>query len=290
MAKKSKRAKRRQTETIAEPLPAEARRDPLFAALAAVGVVLTLVLLWSTSSSNDLPYCSHGSGCDLVQASNWSRFLGLPLALWGFGLYALMLVLALGMPRLARRRFWLGLAATSGAVTSVYLTAISVLVIEALCTYCLISLALLLVMSVLAVLGRVTEQAWRPQVVGTLVALIVAGLMHADANGVLRAGGVVDPDLRRLAEHLEARGDVFYGASWCPHCQQQKDMFGAAAEFLPYVECAPHGPRGPRATACQIAEIRNYPTWMIDGRKVERLMPPELLAKLTGFEWDGGPP
>lgn len=290
MAKKSKRAKRKQPDTVAEPALPEARRDPLFATLAAIGVVLTLVLLWGTAGSNDLPYCSHGSGCDLVQASNWSRFLGLPLALWGLGLYALMVVLALGVPRLARRRFWLGLAATCGAVASIYLTVISVVVIEALCTYCLVSLALLLAMSALAVAGRIREQAWRPQFIGTFAALVVAGLMHADASGVLRAGGVVDPDLKRLAEHLEARGDVFYGASWCPHCQQQKDVFGAAAEFLPYVECAPHGPRGPRATACQLAEIRNYPTWMIDGRKVERLMPPELLAKLTGFEWAGDTP
>jgi thiol-disulfide isomerase/thioredoxin len=38
-----------------------------------------------------------------------------------------------------------------------------------------------------------------------------------------------------LASCLKEKGAVFYGAFWCPHCQNQKAMFGKSAKLLPYV-------------------------------------------------------
>ena len=72
---------------------------------------------------------------------------------------------------------------------------------------------------------------------------------------------------RAVAEALTASGAKFYGASWCPHCMDQKKMFGAAGRFLPYVECAPNGPRAPQATECVAEQIKGYPTWVINGNR-----------------------
>ena len=41
-----------------------------------------------------------------------------------------------------------------------------------------------------------------------------------------------------FAQCLKDKGAIFYGAFWCPHCQNQKAMFGKSVQFLPYVECS----------------------------------------------------
>ncbi len=94
-----------------------------------------------------------------------------------------------------------------------------------------------------------------------------------------------------LAEHLQRLGAKMYGASWCPHCQSQKERFGAEAVtrffYSPtqavYVECSPNGRNTPQAPVCQQAEIRAYPTWVINGEKYEGSLSLEKLAELSGY-------
>ena len=33
-------------------------------------------------------------------------------------------------------------------------------------------------------------------------------------------------------------GAKFYGAFWCPHCRDQKTLFGSSVKLLPYIECS----------------------------------------------------
>lgn len=45
-----------------------------------------------------------------------------------------------------------------------------------------------------------------------------------------------------LAKQLKEAGAKMYGAFWCSHCFDQKQIFGAAAMAdFPYVECYPNG-------------------------------------------------
>lgn len=55
---------------------------------------------------------------------------------------------------------------------------------------------------------------------------------------------------------------------------------------MPYVECFPNGYRtGVKiADACDAAKIDGFPTWVIDGKKVEGAQPLEKLAELSGFK------
>ncbi|EFJ41997.1 hypothetical protein VOLCADRAFT_107426 [Volvox carteri f. nagariensis] len=75
-----------------------------------------------------------------------------------------------------------------------------------------------------------------------------------------------------LARRLSAVGARMYGAFWCSHCLEQKEEFGGAAmaEF-PYVECFPNGwKRGEKvAPACEAANVRAFPTWVIGGKTLE---------------------
>ncbi|MGE0483297.1 MAG: vitamin K epoxide reductase family protein [Gammaproteobacteria bacterium] len=279
---------RRTTHGETAAVPPRGTRDLRLALVAGCGCVVTVVLLWGASRAAGLPYCGAGSGCDIVQGSAWSRFLGVPLALWGFMLYAAIAVVALGVRRAARRQAWALFLCVTGVATSVYLTAVSVFFIGATCTYCLVSLGVMTLACVLAWRGQVAGAAARPLGAGVAAAVVLGLAMHADATGLLDRTRAADPTLVALAEHLGARGALFYGASWCPHCQQQKELFGAAADHLPYVECSPNGPRAVRATACETAGIRNYPTWVIDGHHIERVIAPAMLARLSAFEgWKG---
>jgi hypothetical protein len=195
------------------------------------------------------------------------------------------------------RASWI--VALGGVLYSAYLTTISLTVLRAACPYCLTSLTLMT-----AIFGLVTWQrpanlagfsgdgfSWRRWLSRTLpvpVALILA--LHLHYTGVIgRSPEAEDPAAKALAVHLASVGARMYGAYWCPHCLQQKDIFGAAARRLPYIECAT-GPQGsPQAEACQAASIRNYPTWIIGGQRYEEVLSQARLAEISGFRPPAAP-
>jgi hypothetical protein len=164
-------------------------------------------------------------------------------------------------------------AAFFGVCYSVYLTVVSLTILESACPYCLTSLGLMTAALALVVWQRPAETAhrsWRSVVTGRAVlATLVILLLHASyVAPEPESLGPEDPATRALAEHLADQGAVFYGASWCPHCQEQKRLFGASADRLPYIECSPAGRNGPQAPSCSRAGVRTYPTWVINGRAI----------------------
>lgn len=256
--------------------------------LALAGILLTAYLSAVHWFGERPAWCEAGAGCDLVQDSRYSVLFALPLAFWGLLTYAGVA----GFVALARHRprYWFRawLLAAMGAGLSLYFTALSVFDIQALCPWCLASTALMLALVVVLALARPADRGAPPlasaAVSGSTVGLVLIGLLHLHWSGAFDpAAGPEDPWLRGLASHLEASGAKFYGAYWCPHCQEQKDAFGASAARLPYVECSPGGPKGPQASACAEAGIRNYPTWIINGRQHGGTLSPQTLAKRSGF-------
>jgi len=87
----------------------------------------------------------------------------------------------------------------------------------------------------------------------------------------------------KLAEHLTAQDATMYGAFWCPHCADQKELFGEAVEDIQYVECDPEGENA-QPELCREKNIEGYPTWEIDGQLYPGTQPLEELARLSGFE------
>ncbi len=86
-----------------------------------------------------------------------------------------------------------------------------------------------------------------------------------------------------LAAHLKKIGAKMYGAYWCPHCAQQKELFGEAAfRSIDYVECDPSGTNA-RPSLCKKAKITGYPTWEIKGKLYPGTQSLEDLAKLSGY-------
>lgn len=281
MAKKSKNP-RANTEPRK---PAAPQREFQIGGLALLGMALTLGLLIMAQTKTALPYCSSGSSCDLVQSSRWSTLFGLPITVWGFIVYSCIAAAAL-VPLKGLRK-WRVIIALSllGVGVSIYLNVTAWIVIDALCAYCTASLLLLIVITLLALRARGNQGLGTWRIGSAIATLVFVGLLHLHFSGLFDpAAGPEDPYLRELAIHLHASGAKFYGAYWCPHCQQQKSAFGASARRLPYVECSPNGQSSAPATACISADIKNYPTWIFGKQRLERTMTPGQLARYSRFK------
>lgn len=67
--------------------------------------------------------------------------------------------------------------------------------------------------------------------------------------------------LDEFAKCITDSGVKFYGAFWCPHCNDQKKMFGTSAKLLPYEECSTLDSKG-QLPICKDIKIEGYPTWI----------------------------
>lgn len=266
-----------------------ARNAPLLG-LSAAGMAVAGYLTYTSWTGDHAAYCEAGGGCDIVQSSQWATFLGAPTAFWGLLVYAGLAYLAfrVGRPIVQWRRAWV--LAFIGWGVSVYLTGISIFVIQATCPYCLGSLGIFSAVMALLFWQRpdgIPNFAWpKWLLLAAIPAVVVIATLHSQASE-RTARGPEDPYRRGLAERLADSGALFYGASWCPHCQEQKALFGASQDRLPYVECSPGGPRGPAASSCVSAGVGTYPTWVFaDGARVTAVMPLQELADRVGYKYE----
>lgn len=270
--------KRRKTALTA---PQDPRKiDPWVALLAGIGVVLGAYLLAARATHAPL-YCPLGAGCDVVQSSRFGAVFGIPVAALGVLYYGGLLTLALRPLTMAAR--W-GLAlpvASAGLGASVVLMIVQQVAIRAICSLCLISAVLTVAILVLILTRRPAQRApstwmWSAAAMTVTVLMLVGGY----AISAPRAGAT--DYATGLAKHLTATGVKLYGAYWCPHCTDQKQLFGKAASLLPYVECDPRSAVG-QSSVCVAREIRAFPTWEIAGQKIEGILSLEQLARLTGY-------
>jgi hypothetical protein len=112
---------------------------------------------------------------------------------------------------------------------------------------------------------------------------IVAVLLAAAYLILTNAPGQYDA----FASCVGKSGAKIYGAYWCPHCNDQKHMFGNSWRFIGYVECST--PDGKNQTeACAAAGIKSYPTWVFkDGTRNMGAMSFEELAAKTDCPLNG---
>jgi uncharacterized membrane protein len=106
--------------------------------------------------------CSTG-GCETVQTSEYSDFLGIPVALYGVaGFVSLFVVSLVGLqPRWLERReptIVLTLLAGIGVAYTAYLTYLEAAVIHAWCQWCVASAIFITLIFALSLLGLLTWQ------------------------------------------------------------------------------------------------------------------------------------
>lgn len=86
----------------------------------------------------------------------------------------------------------------------------------------------------------------------------------------------------QLAQCIQNSGAVFYGAFWCSHCRQQKELFGEEGmAALAYVECSTADGKN-QTQVCIDKKIESYPTWEFqDGTRTTGVQTLAQLAEKT---------
>src|SRR3984893_2561516 len=108
--------------------------------------------------------------------------------------------------------------------------------------------------------------------------IIVAAFALVVYLGLRKRGSRLDT----FAQCLAAKQVRMYGAYWCPHCAEQKEMFESSFRYVPYVECGITGSRD-EAPVCKDAGIKHFPTWQFaDGERREGTQPLPDLSTKTG--------
>lgn len=102
--------------------------------------------------------------------------------------------------------------------------------------------------------------------IGLVIVIIVGLIALRNLGGSERAALTTKYDA--FAQCISDAGAKFYGAYWCPHCQEQKKLFGNSTK-LPYIECStPNGQN--QIQTCTDAGVTSYPTWIFaDGSRLD---------------------
>ena len=261
------------------------------------------------------------TGCNKVLNSPYANVFGLPLSLFGFLAYISMAAFALS-PLFVKRQDnkglrsqlenWTWLLLLMGgaamAVFSGYLMYILGTQLKTVCPYCIVSALLSLSLLLLTIVGREWEDMGQIAFTGITVGMVtLVGTLglYANANSPTTASGLTPiPEASTapqppfgweitttsgkaeiaLAKHLSAIGAKMYGAYWCPHCYEQKQLFGKEAfSQLKYIECDPAG-KNSQTQACIDGGIKSYPTWEINGKLYPGTETLDKLAQKSGYK------
>ena len=253
-------------------------------------------------------------GCDKVLNSPWGTFFqtsnfSIPLSLIGLVSYLLILSMAIfplvpiikNQKNNISRITWWGsfYISTSNFIFSLILISIMIFKIKAFCFFCLLSCLISLSLLLLNLIGGGWEDYGQLLFRGFLmsVAVLLAGLIWSSSvdpstkeisNNIQGMPPAViaisSTEKIKLAEHLTKEGAVMYNAYWCPHCHDQKEMFGKeASEKLNLVECAKDGFNNKREL-CEAKGVTGFPTWEINGALDSGVKSLKELAELSNYK------
>lgn len=286
----------------------------LIGSIAILGALNTAYLTWVKLSHNGV--CGT-EGCEIVLTSPYANVGDFPLT--GLGLMSYLAVAALAFaptlidPKTNKSGYnqlnnltWLGLllAGVGMTVFSGYLMWLLAFVIKAVCPFCIASAIFSVAILVLTLVGRDWDdlgQVIFSVIAAGLAALVVSLVFYTGATSseinslspttspqqgvgweIKSTSGAAEI---QLAEHLTQVGAKMYGAYWCPHCHEQKQLFGKQAwEKVTYVECAADAIKNPQPEVCTQAGIKGFPTWSIDGKLDAGMKKLAKLAELTRYK------
>lgn len=95
-------------------------------------------------------------------------------------------------------------------------------------------------------------------------------------------GSAQSSNLDGFAHCLADKKVTMYGSFLCPHCDDQKKLFGKSFRLVPYVECSVRGSRQ-MSFLCRTALIKYTPTWTFaDGSRLVGLQSLKTLGEKSG--------
>ena len=285
------------------------------AILATIGIIDTGSITFQKWGWIGTLSCPGGlNGCEEVLNSPWGSLvigseLSIPLSLLGLLSYLSVLFMTIlpFLPGLSNnkndlsRKTWWGLFLTSCGMAAFSLILIWLMVfkIEAFCFFCFLSGFISITLLILTILGGGWDDPRELIFRGIIISLIVilCGLIWAsDSNpketNISRESQGLPPIVQNisnqntiaLAKHLTKNGIVMYSAYWCPHCHDQKELFGnEAVSELVIIECAIDG-KNNQSDLCKTKGITGYPSWEFNGEIESGVQSLEELANLSEYK------
>lgn len=256
--------------------------------LSLMGIIVSAYLTYHYFNTEDVAFCITGEDCEIVKESKYSSILGIPVAVLGIlGYFSISLAT---ISSFTKRRKWMLLffLSTAGVAFSAYLTWLEFFKINAICSYCIVSALLMLSILgfVLSIMNSMHPKSSALNILFTglvIFSVVFMGSYSIQSSSADSDLGPSDPFQTGLAEHLGSQDAKMYGSFKCPHCNQQKELFGEAFSNIRYVECHPRGENA-NPSLCLAKGIRRYPTWEINGRFYEGMMPLKQLAEISGYD------
>ena len=289
----------------------------LIAILSTIGIADTgSITLKNWGLFNTLSCPGLNKGCDAVLNSPWGTLLkndqfNIPLSFAGLLTYStiLFLVLILSSKIISPKQkiyknFWwiLYLISCGSSVFSLLLISIMIIKIKSFCFFCLLSAILSFSIFILTIIGARFDNRETMFYRGLIVAfsVLMGGLIWSNQVDPSRANEInlsterVSPPITTVsskekinfAKFLNDNNIVMYSAYWCPHCNDQKQLFGKkAVEELTIVECAKDG-KNNQFKLCQEKGIEGFPSWEINNDIYSGTMSLNELAGMTNYDGD----
>jgi len=128
--------------------------------VAAAGIGVSGVALQRHYAKSKTSFCELGQkfDCDIVNRSDYSSLMGIPVAGIGVAGYGVLLVLSWRCRSRGEAPAWLLATAAAGLAFALYLTYVEAYILTTWCILCLSSLALIVMITVLATIAQLR---WR---------------------------------------------------------------------------------------------------------------------------------
>ena len=267
----------------------------LIAILSTIGIVDTgsiTLKKWGLFPSLSCPGITNG--CETVLNSPWGTLfsnnqINIPLSSAGFATYFLILILTISLStnlispkgKLSKFAWWLiFLISCASSVFSFLLLYIMIFKIKEYCFFCILSAILSFSIFIISMIGAKFESREPMIFRGFIVAVsvLLGGIIwstNVDPSNAIDVQSSTEnvapiittsstPQKIEFAKFLRENNIVMYSAYWCPHCHDQKQLFGKeAVKELKIVECANDG-KDNQYELCQKKGISGFPSWEIN--------------------------
>ena len=289
----------------------------IIAVLSTIGLVDTgSITLKNWGLFNSLSCPGIKNGCDTVLNSPWGTLfennqVNIPLSFAGVFTYLSILLLSIFLSlniispkeKLNKLIWWLiFLISCASSIFSFLLLNIMFLKIKAYCFFCILSAILSISIFIISMIGAKFESREPMIYRGFIVALtvLIGGLIWSNnvdpsnaidvSNNAEKVSPAIttssSPQKVKFAKFLTDNNFKMYSAYWCPHCHDQKQLFGKkAVNELIVVECAKDG-KDNQYKLCKEKQIEGFPSWEINGKIYSGVKDLNDLAIITGYEGD----
>ena len=284
--------------------------------LSTIGIVDTgSITLKSFGFLNSLS-CIGINGCETVLNSPWGTLyennqLNIPLSFAGFITYLSILILTTILTlnvisikqKLYKFLWWLLFVISCGSsVFSLLLIFIMFLKIKAYCFFCILSAILSFSIFIICIIGAKFESREPMLYRGFIVALtvLIGGFIWSNNVDPSNASNISKdlekvsplittsstPQKVKFAKFLNENDIKMYSAYWCPHCHDQKQLFGKeAVKELTIFECAKDG-KNNNYEFCITKDIKGFPSWEINNQIYSGVKELKELAIMTEYNGD----